>query len=256
MQIKRLFWAGLAVTVGETTVLVDPLTKRSDLIGRTVPGEQIYTRGADAAQFAFITHRHADHYHPATLRESLNSAGRVVCHQPLAHQVTQDGFSVVAVEREVRCVLGEVQATAVPAVDGFGDDQVSWIIEGHGKRIIHCGDTLWHGYWWRISQQYGPIDLAFLPINGVLMSDPGTILGRSDLHLTDSTIPASLTPEQAVAAGIILGAKAVCPIHYGLDAPLYREYPQAAQCFATHAHNRGLAVLWLQPGEEVQWEQV
>lgn len=88
------------------------------------------------------------------------------------------------------------------------------------------------------------------------MPDPGAILGRSDLHLTDSTIPASMTPEQAVAAGIVLGAKAVCPIHYGLDVPLYREYPQAPQCFATHARSRGLAVLWLQPGEEVQWVQV
>jgi L-ascorbate metabolism protein UlaG (beta-lactamase superfamily) len=65
-----------------------------------------------------------------------------------------------------------------------------------------------------------------------------------------------MTPEQAVAAGIVLGAGAVCPIHYGLDVPLYREYPQAPECFASWAQKRGLPVLWLQPGEEVSWEQI
>lgn len=120
-------------------------------------GQPIYTGGEGTAQFALLTHRHADHYHPATLRESLNSTGRVVCHQPLAQHVTQDGFSALAVEHEVPYVLSEVQITAVPAVDGFGDDQVSWIIEGNGKRIIHCGDTLWRSYWWRIHHRMVPL---------------------------------------------------------------------------------------------------
>ncbi len=257
MQIKRLFWAGLAVTVGETTLVVDPLTKLSGLINRMgAPDEPIYTIGEGAAHFALITHRHADHYHPDTLRECLSEDGKVVCQQSMVRKVARDGFSAMLIERDIPFRLNEFTVTAVPAVDGFGDDQVSWVIEGDGKRIIHCGDTLWHGYWWRIQQQYGPFDLAFLPINGALMPDPAAILGRADLHFTDSGIPASMTPEQAVAAGIVLGARAVCPIHYGLDVPLYREYPQARECFATCAQRRGLAALWLQPGEEVSWEQI
>lgn len=255
MHIKRLFWAGIAVTLGETTLLVDPLTTRSALLGRRdTPAEPAYTTGSSSAHFALITHQHADHYHLETLRTCLREDGQVVCHQPLAQRVEQDGFAVRDVAYETPCLLNAFQVTAVPAVDGFGDDQVSWVIEGNGKRIIHCGDTLWHGSWWRIRQQYGPFDLAFLPINGPLMPDPDAIFRRTDVHFTESTIPAALTPEQAVAAGIILGAKAVCPIHYGLDTPLYREYPQAPQVFARFAQKRGLAVHWLQPGEEVHWE--
>ncbi|MGH2511025.1 MAG: MBL fold metallo-hydrolase, partial [Ktedonobacteraceae bacterium] len=95
MHIKRLFWAGLALTVGETTLLVDPLTKHSSLIGRRdAPEEPVYTAGSRTAQFALITHQHADHYHPETLHECLSEAGKVVCHQPLAQKVAQDGFSV------------------------------------------------------------------------------------------------------------------------------------------------------------------
>lgn len=255
MQIKRLFWAGLAATIGETIIMVDPLTKWSALTGRNgSPEEPEYTIKAHGARLALITHLHADHYHPDTLRTYLSDDGHVVCHHPLAQTVTNDGFTVVPVQTENSYQYGGFLVTAVPAVDGFGEDQVSWIIEGGGRRIIHCGDTLWHGYWWHIQQTYGPFDLAFLPMNGAILPRPEVVLGRLTKY-TPSHLPASMTPEQAVAAGVILGAKAVCPIHYGLDVELYREYPHALQNFISAAQKRDLPVVILQPGEEVHWDR-
>jgi len=41
-------------------------------------------------------------------------------------------------------------------------------VSAYGKRILHAGDTLWHGYWWRTAEEHWPVDIALLPINVVL----------------------------------------------------------------------------------------
>src|SRR4029079_15968121 len=94
---------------------------------------------------------------------------------------------------------------AVPASDGLGEQQVSWILTCGNRRFIHCGDTLWHGRFGEYGRQYGPFDAAFLPINGF-----------QRIHLNPPTgQPSSLTPEQAVSAAVLLRATTLVPIHYG-----------------------------------------
>jgi L-ascorbate metabolism protein UlaG (beta-lactamase superfamily) len=150
------------------------------------------------------------------------------------------------VELEVPFSRDGVTLTAVPAVDGFGDPQVSWVIEGDGRRIIHCGDSLWHGYWWRIRRKHGPFDAAFLCINGVVMTYPG---------LEPSGIPADMTAEQAAAAGHLLGARMVCPIHYAtFHSSQYSESPNAEQTFLSAARERGVSAQIIPPGGFVNWE--
>jgi L-ascorbate metabolism protein UlaG (beta-lactamase superfamily) len=131
----------------------------------------------------------------------------------------------------------------VPAVDGFGASagQVSWIIHVAGKTFIHCGDTLWHGEWWSYSKAYGPFDAAYMPINGVHI--PG--------FRPQSLMPATMTPEQAVAACVVMGAKLISPIHFGHHDPDgYQEYPDAVPTLLATAKERGLPVEYLEVGEE------
>ena len=35
-----------------------------------------------------------------------------------------------------------------------------------GMRILHLGDTIFHGYWWRMARRHGPFDVVLAPING------------------------------------------------------------------------------------------
>ena len=116
-----------------------------------------------------------------------------------------------------------VRFTAVPAIDWRGDDQVSWIIESNGWRIIHCGDTIWHGRWWRIAGDYGPFDWAFLPISGAITVYPG---------LEPSGLPATLTPKQP--AWRLAHAAKFCPIHYGTfnNPPVYMEQADMFEALA------------------------
>jgi len=84
--------------------------------------------------------------------------------------------------------LGPFSVIALPASDGLGSPQVSWLIEADGKRVIHCGDTLRHGAWWDV-------------------------------------VPAVMTAEQAVEAARALQARLLVPIHgsrWG-SAPSQRE---------------------------------
>ena len=102
---------------------------------------------------------------------------------------------------------GPFTITAVPASDGFGDPQVSWVVEADGTRILHAGDTLFHGWWWLIGMRCGPIDVAFLPVNGAVADLPH--------RQPPSPLPACMDPQQAAVAASLLRARLAVPIHYG-----------------------------------------
>jgi L-ascorbate metabolism protein UlaG (beta-lactamase superfamily) len=110
--------------------------------------------------------------------------------------------------------------------------------------LFHGGDTLWHGCFWKIARLHGPVDIAFLPINGAVIEVSG---------LKPSGIEAVMTPEQAAAAAAILGARLACPIHYGMfhRPPTYVETRDAVARFRAAAGARGIAVLVAAPGELV-----
>ncbi len=108
---------------------------------------------------------------------------------------------------------------AVRASDATGDEQVSWIVSAGGKTVIHAGDTMWHGAWWKTGKAHGPIDVAFLPVNGAVINFPWT--------QPPASAPAVLTPEQAVDATAALEAGRLVPIHYGdmHHDDFYRAHP-------------------------------
>ncbi|MDC6171433.1 MBL fold metallo-hydrolase, partial [Paucibacter sp. XJ19-41] len=141
-------------------------------------------------------------------------------------------------------LLGDFTATAVPASDGFGDPQVSWVVSAGGRRIFHGGDTLWHGHWWRIGRQLGPFDAAFLPINGARFGWRQPISGQ----------PGVLTPEQAVAAATVLGARRLIPIHYGVSGMAeYVEVEDPLARLRAAAREKPVAIQALTPGEWLDW---
>jgi L-ascorbate metabolism protein UlaG (beta-lactamase superfamily) len=102
---------------------------------------------------------------------------------------------------------GPFTLTALPAVDGAGDPQVSWLIEASGKRVLHLGDTMFHCWWWRIAERFGAPDLVLAPINGARLTFPH--------RMPPSPLPGVMDPEQAALAGELVGAKRLAPIHYG-----------------------------------------
>lgn len=249
LKIQRLSWAGLKLVNGQTTVFIDPWVSPETLNGAwkdPIVPIQVETPG----RAVLITHLHNDHFDPKAIGAVFEkSPGVVVCHAKVADTVASRGFRVRALDLYEPLVLGDFTVAPVPAVDGFGEDQVSWVVTAGGRRVIHCGDTLWHGWWWKTGRQYGPFDAAFLPINGVVIKE-GAQEPASDL-------PVVMSAEQAVAAGIVLGAKLLVPIHYGVRDPAsYVEDPKAESSLLEIARGRKLPVELVKPGEWLKWRPV
>jgi L-ascorbate metabolism protein UlaG (beta-lactamase superfamily) len=167
-----------------------------------------------------VTHLHRDHADAAALAAALAPDAVVLRPEAGAGDQVADGALRQAEIELARAKLalrecppwesvqvGPFRVTALPAVDGLGDPQLSWLVAAEEQSVLHCGDTIFHGFWWRVALAYGPIDVAFLPINGSLVGFP---------HRTPaSPYPVVMTPEQAATAGRLLGARNVVPMHYG-----------------------------------------
>jgi L-ascorbate metabolism protein UlaG (beta-lactamase superfamily) len=249
IRVQRLSWAGVQICVENTTLLIDPLENIPR--GAGVAGEPRTKVAPSAPQIdaALITHARDDHYDARSLGSKMKPGGKVLCPAAAAEKIAADGFSATGLQNYEVVTIGPYTITALPAVDGLGDDQISFLVEVDGVRILHCGDTLWHGYWYRFAKEYGPINLAFLPVNGARIDLPG---------VPPTGQPVTMTPPQAAAAADILCAEVACPIHYGMfnHPPGFVEWPNSASAFMAEAEKRGVPARLLEPGEEILLDRV
>jgi len=187
-----------------------------------------------------VTHLHADHCDRTLLGRVAGQ--QVICHEAIVQKLAADCVMATAARLWEPIQAGPFRLTAVPSHDWRGDDQVAWVVEVDDRRYIHCGDTIWHGGWYEIADRYQPFDVVFLPINGVVAQPPG---------FTPTSVPATLTPEQAIEAAFVLGARRACPIHHGLfhNPPGYVEQENAPARFRAAARLRAIAVVAPRDGE-------
>lgn len=206
LRIQRLAWAGIRLQLPQGTLFIDPLVN-PQAWGAALKDELIPVSDAVGDTYVVITHAHPDHFDAKAAAEALAKGGTLIYPAGTNPLPVPAGARARPAALWEPQLLGDFTATAVPASDGYGDPQVSWIVSAGGRRIFHGGDTLWHGHWWRIGRQYGPFDAAFLPVNGARFGWRKPVSGQ----------PGVLTPEQAVAAATILGARRLVPIHYGVS---------------------------------------
>jgi L-ascorbate metabolism protein UlaG (beta-lactamase superfamily) len=245
MQLRRLGWAGVEVRLGTTTLLIDALQNVEALrpvLGQ--PKRPLPAVDMPPGTHALITHAHPDHYDRELLLR-LAGSGTVGCHVPVAVDLAADGIIAVPQQLGRPRRIGALTVTPVVSLDwrGTDSDQVAWIVEGAGSRIIHCGDTMWHGNWWQIAREHGPFDIAFVPVNGVVAKFEGY----------EANVPVTLTPEQAVEAAAMLQARALCAIHYELfdNPPVYAEQHDITDRVRRAAAARGISALLMADGESV-----
>ena len=243
MSVRRLGWAGVEVRLAETRLLIDALINVEALEPVLGPPKRpLPAVGLDANTHALISHLHPDHYD----RDLLTRVeGTVGCHAKVARTIIEDGIEPVTQELGQPRQIGDLTVTPVHSLDwrGTDSDQVAWVVEGAGKRIIHCGDTMWHGNWWQIARDHGPFDVAFLPVNGVIARFEGY----------EANVPVTLSPEQAIEAAAALNAAAACAIHYELfnNPPAYIEQDNIRSRFSEAATARGINPILVGDGEAV-----
>jgi len=258
MHVRWLGWAGVELEHEGETVVVDPLADPAGTfagfgdVAREVELPPVVSAGGRAVA-GLVTHLHRDHADAAALAAALAPAAAV--HHPVPAEegnlaLAQADHELDAAELSRRAVatwesvtVGPFTCTALPAVDGLGDPQVSWVVEAGGTRVLHLGDTLFHGAWWQMARRAGPFDVVFAPINGAVIDFPH--------QQPASPLPAAMEPEQAALAGELLGARTVVPMHYGGFAfePHYRPIADARERFEHAARGRPYRAAPLAPGE-------
>jgi L-ascorbate metabolism protein UlaG (beta-lactamase superfamily) len=225
MRITWLGWAGVEIEAQGERVVVDPLQEASAVFARlgerasAMPLPDVVSPQPGAVA-GLLTHLHRDHADAVALGTALGPGASV--HEPVDYggeglerlAIVQADQELAAAElvRDPAAVwrsatVAAFTLTALPAVDGTGDPQVSWLVEADDKRVLHLGDTMWHGWWWRIRERYGAPDVVLAPINGPRLTFPH--------RQPASSLPGAMEPEQAALAAELLEADRLVPIHYG-----------------------------------------
>jgi L-ascorbate metabolism protein UlaG (beta-lactamase superfamily) len=254
MHITRLGWAGLQLEADGELAVIDLLQDvggMAQFMGEPhtpLPGP---TR-AGAATLALVTHLHQDHADPDAIAAALGDGGVLLRPAPADGAFLEIAALLPAEKRlaelgiEQRFVapwqtveVGAFKATAVPAVDGFGDPQVGWVIAGGGRSVVAYGDTIFHGSWWLTKMRHGPFDAAFLPVNGAVVDLPH--------RQPPSRLNASMNPEQAAVAADLLEAEIAVPIHYDtlFKPPIYSQVDDPGGAFVRASERARI----LAPGE-------
>ena len=242
LSVERLTWAGIKLVADDTTVLVDAVG--TDLWDGDAPEGFVPVEMTTRRKYALVTHAHNDHLDVDTLKRVLGDNGYVIAPESEATYLVSRGLRVIPANLFEPVLRGGFTFIAVPAEDGFGADQVSWIIATDKHRFLHAGDTLWHGKWGDIGAVYGPFDAVFLPINGArLQSEPPI------------ETAGTMTPGQAVDAALQLRSERLIPIHYGLnDPPFYTEVDEPLDTLTEIAARRDVPIQHLMPGESVVFD--
>ncbi len=266
MKVRWLGWAGVEIEADGAAIVVDPLADPAatfaalgDDAARAQLPSVVAPEARGSAVAGLVSHLHRDHTDAGALAGAL--ADDAAVHEPAwpggsdfenlaLAQATAEleaaGLRRRAVEIWESFEIGPFTLTALPAVDGLGDPQVSWAVEAGGQRVLHLGDTIFHGYWWRMAQRHGPFDVVFAPINGAVVNFP---------HLQPpSPLASALEPEQAAIAGEVLNAGTLVGMHYdGFEIdPWYQPVSGPAERFEAATGDRGYAARLLGPGESFE----
>jgi L-ascorbate metabolism protein UlaG (beta-lactamase superfamily) len=265
VRLTWLGWAGAELEADGATVVVDPLEDAAAVFaplgerGAETPLPRVMPPSAGRAVAGLVTHLHRDHADAGALAAAL-APGALVLEPPAGGGDAAEELALAQAEHELAgaglerrrtapwesATAGPFTLTALPAVDGIGDPQVAWLVEADGIRVLHLGDTMFHGYWWRMARRHGPFDAVLVPVNGAVLEFPH--------RRPASPLPAALDPAQAAIAVEILGARVAIPIHaegYEIDG-VYGPVPDAAERFAAAAAERGVPVRILEPGEAIE----
>ncbi len=225
MRITWLGWAGAQIEAEGERVVVDPLQDAravfawlGERAGECSPPQVVAP--ATGAIAGLVTHLHRDHADAGALAGAL-APGAAVLEPPDYGGAALERVAITQADGELDAAalarrelapwtsetIGPFTLTALPAVDGTGDPQVSWLVEAEGRRVLHLGDTMFHGWWWRIAERFGAVDAVLAPINGACLTFPH--------RRPASPLAGAMDPAQAALAAELLGARRLVPMHYG-----------------------------------------
>jgi len=218
MKIQKLNWAGIKIECHDKTILIDAVENFKPyfaVLGN--PKTPLISFSATTkADYILFTHLHLDHFDTSIIEKCLKPDGKIIAYKKLEQHISKLTKPIIYLDYDEIFEDNGVLIKSVFSLDGIGEEQTAWIVEINNTKIFHGGDTIWHNRFWKLGKENPDIDYAFLPINGA-------IVNFQVIGLEHSTVPASMTLEQAFNAARLLHAKKLVPIHYEkFSTPYYQ----------------------------------
>jgi L-ascorbate metabolism protein UlaG (beta-lactamase superfamily) len=262
MRVRRLGWAGVEIEQDGISIVVDYLRTFGSFeffLGPEDDRDSLVEVESGSVALALISHLHRDHTDPEGLAAALTADGLVLRPPTVEFESPLQQLTILPTERELeetgvkthvmtagaRHDHGPFEIHATFASDGVGAPQVGWLVKSDEGTILHNGDTLWHGHWWDIPAQHGPIDIAILPANAAVTSFPPQDPPASE--------PACMNPSQALQAARAMRARSLMPMHFNRtfeDERFYRPVHDAQNQLEAGADD--LPLLFPELGEWIE----
>ena len=209
---------------GNDRIVVDPFIRENPL--SPVKVEEI------KADIVAITHGHGDHLGDGIEIAKNNDAILVAIHE-IAVYAANKGVKTEGINMGGGVKIGDTEIFMVQAWHSSGIGETNYTIStspagliiNSGGIIYHAGDTALFSDMKLIGKLYKP-DVALLPIGGRYTMDA----------------------RQAAMAAEMVGAKINVPMHYNTFDVIKQEPEE----FKKLAEERGLKVVILSPGEEIE----
>ena len=178
LVITRVTHSCHLIQVGGLTVLTDPWFSQRALYH---PGEPIAFQPEQLPHLdaVVISHEHYDHCDLDAFRRYPDKDVPLLVAGPVVEKARKAGFSNVrALEPWQSAQVGDLTISAAPGKHGVYE--VTYVISGGGRSVYFAGDTLLIPELRTLTDRYGPLDVALLPVNGLQHPDGGQQAGRHE----------------------------------------------------------------------------
>jgi len=203
MRITMISHSCLLIELGGKHILTDPWMTEPIYWGRLF---HRFGVGVDIEQLPpldliVVSHGHDDHLDEGTLRR-LDPRTPVAVLDKAAAKVRRLGFQTVHPMTRGRSLqLGSLGVHGCHGKHPGG--QVTYLLEGPEGRIYFGGDTTYDEGLLHVGRDFGPIDVALLPVSG------GRLFG-DHIHL-------HMNPTESARLAGSIGARIAVPIHYHFE---------------------------------------
>lgn len=189
-----------------------------------------------------VSHDHYDHNDMQAFAQYRDKTVPILAEPAAAKRALSTGFTkAAALDTWQKTSIQDISITAVPALHGI--PEIGFVIQAGGITVYFGGDTMLIPELSRLAEQFPPIDVALLPINGL------RVFGKQVV----------MDPLQAADLCAILKPRVAIPTHYaftggplvdGLFLKYFAEQRRLTELFADAVMKKAVPtqVVVLAPG--------
>lgn len=209
LAITRVTHACHLIQIGDQTVLTDPWFSQKTFYH---PGEPIAFQPEELPHLdaVVISHEHYDHCDLNAFRRYADKDVPMIVAGPVVEMAKKVGFTnVTPLEAWESTQVGDLTVNAAPGEHGVYE--VTYMITGGGRSVYFAGDTLLMPEHRTLTDRFGPIDVALLPVNGLHVRMAGNkqvvMNAEEAAELTSVLRPAMAVPQHYAFTGGRIGDK-------------------------------------------------